>query len=80
MYTQVWPSGKSLTNYVAPLWIEVGQPCTTASYSHFLKYLSRAEVILGRPGSRWENNIKVDLQEVWWGGMDWIALALGFIK
>jgi hypothetical protein len=25
---------------------------------------------LGRPWHRWENNIKMDLQEVRWGGMD----------
>jgi hypothetical protein len=30
---------------------------------------------LGRPGHRWEDNIKFDLQEVGWGGMDWIDLA-----
>jgi hypothetical protein len=30
---------------------------------------------LGRPGRRWENNIKIDLQEVGWGGMDWIDVA-----
>ena len=30
---------------------------------------------LGRPRLRWENNIKMDLQEVGWGGMDLIALA-----
>jgi len=30
---------------------------------------------LGRPRHRWEDNIKVDLQEVGWGGMDWINLA-----
>jgi hypothetical protein len=31
---------------------------------------------LGRPRcSKWENNIKMDLQEVGWGGMDWIELA-----
>ena len=30
---------------------------------------------LGRPGSRWEENIKMDLQEVGCGGMDWIAPA-----
>jgi hypothetical protein len=36
--------------------------------------------ILGRPRHRWENNIKMDLQEMWWGGMDCIAVALGFIK
>jgi hypothetical protein len=29
---------------------------------------------LGRPGRRWEDNIKKDLQEVGWG-MDWIKLA-----
>ena len=30
---------------------------------------------LGRPRSRWENNINLDLQEVGCGGMDWIDLA-----
>jgi hypothetical protein len=30
---------------------------------------------LGRPRRRWEDNIKMDLQEVGWGGMDWIDLA-----
>jgi hypothetical protein len=30
---------------------------------------------LGRPRRRWEDNIKMDLQEVGWGGMDWINLA-----
>jgi hypothetical protein len=30
---------------------------------------------LGRPRHRWEDNIKMDLQEVGWGGMDWINLA-----
>ena len=30
---------------------------------------------LGRPRCRWEDNIKVDLQEVGCGGMDWIKLA-----
>jgi len=29
----------------------------------------------GRPRRRWENNIKMDLQEVGCGGMDWIELA-----
>jgi hypothetical protein len=29
----------------------------------------------GRPRSRWENNIKMNLQEVGCGGMDWIELA-----
>jgi hypothetical protein len=30
---------------------------------------------LGRPRHRWEDNIKMDLQDVGWG-MDWIELAL----
>jgi hypothetical protein len=30
---------------------------------------------LGRPRRKWENNIKMDLQEVECGGMDWIELA-----
>ena len=27
---------------------------------------------LRRPKDRWENNIKMDLQEVGWGATDWI--------
>ena len=30
---------------------------------------------LGRPSRRWEDNIKMDLQEVGYGVMDWIDLA-----
>jgi hypothetical protein len=30
---------------------------------------------LGRPKHRWEDNIKIDLQEVGCGGMCWIELA-----
>ena len=30
---------------------------------------------LGRPRRRWEDNIKMYLQEVGGGGMDWIELA-----
>jgi hypothetical protein len=29
----------------------------------------------GRPGRRWVHNIKMDLTEIGWGGMDWIDLA-----
>jgi hypothetical protein len=29
----------------------------------------------GRPRSRWEDNIRMDLQEVGCGGMDWIDMA-----
>ena len=30
---------------------------------------------LGRPRCRWDDNIKMDLQEVGCGGMDWIKVA-----
>jgi hypothetical protein len=30
---------------------------------------------LKRPRHRWEDNIKMDLREIGWGGMDWIDLA-----
>ena len=30
---------------------------------------------LGRPRRRWQDNIKIDLQEVGCGGMNWIELA-----
>jgi len=31
--------------------------------------------VLGRPRLRWEDNIEVDLQDVGFGGMDWIDMA-----
>jgi hypothetical protein len=31
--------------------------------------------LLGRPRRRWVDNIKVDLRETGWDGMDWINLA-----
>jgi hypothetical protein len=30
---------------------------------------------LGRPRRRWVDNIKMDLREIGWYGMDWIDLA-----
>jgi hypothetical protein len=30
---------------------------------------------LGRPRRKWVNNIKMDLREIGWDGMDWIDLA-----
>jgi hypothetical protein len=32
-------------------------------------------VLLGRPRRRWEDNIKMDLQELRCGGKDWIELV-----
>ena len=42
----------------------------------FVGDISGKETI-GRPRHRLEDNIKIDLQEVGCGGMDWIQLALG---
>jgi hypothetical protein len=28
-----------------------------------------------RPRHRWEDNIKTDLREIVWGGMDWIDMV-----
>jgi hypothetical protein len=36
---------------------------------------SEEERPLGRPRCRWEDNIKMDLQELGCGGVDWIGLA-----
>jgi hypothetical protein len=33
------------------------------------------ERLLGRPRRRWVDNIKMDLREIGWDGMDWIDLA-----
>ena len=33
------------------------------------------KMLPGRPRCRWEDNIKMDLQAVVCGGMDWIKLA-----
>jgi hypothetical protein len=30
---------------------------------------------LGRPGHRWEDNIRMDLREIGWEGVNWINLS-----
>jgi hypothetical protein len=30
---------------------------------------------LGRSKRTWDDNIKMDLREIWWGDMDWFDLA-----
>jgi hypothetical protein len=30
---------------------------------------------LGRPNHRWEDNFRIDLEEVGWNGVEWIHLA-----
>jgi hypothetical protein len=33
------------------------------------------KIPLGRPRRRWKDNIKMDLKEIGWGGMDWFYLT-----
>ena len=37
--------------------------------------IPKGKITLGRPRRRWENNMKLEHQEVGCGGMDWIELA-----
>jgi hypothetical protein len=41
----------------------------------FLVWKPEGKRPLGRPRCRWEDNIKMDLQEVGYGRVDWIELA-----
>jgi hypothetical protein len=36
---------------------------------------SERKKFLGRPKPGWVDNIKMDLREIGWGGIDWIDLA-----
>jgi hypothetical protein len=36
---------------------------------------ARKKEPLGRPRRRWEDNIKADLREIGWDGVDWIDVA-----
>jgi hypothetical protein len=40
--------------------------------------LRRVEI--GRPRRRWVDNIKMDLLEIGWGGVDWIGLVQDKVK
>ena len=42
-----------------------------------MKVLPEGKRPLGRPRRRWESNIKMDLEEVGCGDMDWNELAQG---
>jgi hypothetical protein len=44
-------------------------------HSGFWRESQKERDLLGKPRHRWEDNIKMVLREVGWGGMDWIDLA-----
>jgi hypothetical protein len=37
------------------------------------------KIPLGRPRHRWVDNIKMDLGEIKWGGVDWIGLVMNLV-
>jgi hypothetical protein len=45
----------------------------------YIIWMGKAEgkIPLRRPRRRWVDNIKIDLREIGWDGMDWIDLAQG---
>jgi hypothetical protein len=45
-------------------------------YKGLLVGISKGKMSLGRHRRRWEDNIKMNLREIGWSGMDWIYLAL----
>jgi hypothetical protein len=51
-------------------WLHVASVICPHIFCHNTRYLP-----LGRPRRRWEDNIKMDLQEVRWAGVDWIDMA-----
>jgi hypothetical protein len=73
--------------YSSPNIIKVIKPRTPRWAGHVARMGERTgayRVVVGkpegrrpfeRPMRRWEDNIKMDLREVGWGGMDWIDLA-----
>jgi hypothetical protein len=52
----------------------MGRPCSTNSY-RLLVVKPEGKRPLGRPRCRWVDNIRMDLREVGWSGVDWIGLA-----
>jgi hypothetical protein len=58
---------------------EMGRACSTnggvRNAYRILVGKAEGKRLLGRPRRRWVDNIKIDLRDIEWGGMDWIDLA-----
>jgi hypothetical protein len=65
--------------YSLPNIIRMGRACSTNGEKRnaFRIMVGKPEGKrpLGRPKCRWVDNIKLDLREIGWDGMDWIDLA-----
>jgi len=55
----------------------MGRACSTYGRGLYRVLVGKSEgkISLGRPRHRWEDNIKMDLQEAGCVGVDWIELA-----
>jgi hypothetical protein len=57
----------------------MGGPCSTNGEKRnayrLLVGKPEGRRLLGRPGCRWVDNIRMDLGEVGWSDVDWIGLA-----
>jgi hypothetical protein len=57
----------------------MGRACSTngAKRNAYRIFVGKLEGkrLVGRPRRRWVDNIKMELKEMGWGGMDWIELA-----
>jgi hypothetical protein len=57
----------------------MGRACSTngekRNASRILVGNSEGKRPLGRPRRGWVDNMKIDLREIGWDGMDWIDLA-----
>jgi hypothetical protein len=53
----------------------MGGPCTTNGEKRNAYRLLEGKRPLGRPRRRWVDNIRMDLEEVGWGDVDWVGRA-----
>jgi hypothetical protein len=55
----------------------MGGTCSTYGRDEKCIVVGKPEVkrALGRRRRRWQDNIRTDLREIWWEGVDWIHLA-----
>jgi hypothetical protein len=51
--------------------------CRVCSTNGDIDGKARWKEITRRQSRRWVDNIKMDLREIGWGGIDWIDLAQG---
>jgi hypothetical protein len=60
-------------------WDEIGRTCSmnwgNMNAYRILVGKPEGNTLLGIPRRRWIDNIKMDLREIGWDGMDWIDVA-----